>query len=593
MALNGHASTTQHSGMKRSSSSEPPRANKRPSSSEGIAQVTTTAVGQTAPRLIATLKTADRQYRVDDERNPYIHPPRGFDEQFDASRRQPLYTPCRHQWTTQRNQTVLPESGFSAPNQAYRVACFCQQCLWHVDLEIQNTSQPCPKQDFPLHHFTSFTREDEHQEWYKARCSGCAAVLYIHYRQPQLRAAQIDSMTNTDRLLQRLESAKRIDPDRGHAKAAAPIEVLDALGSYIKDAFTSEEEKKIPKQNRRFITSFGEDCRDLLVGLGFKDVGEYWTLPKPDPPDPWAWQLRKKLENTQEELWALMRSLKELEPGLQIEGRKGYNGSMEPFEEDMQLFLSTLEYDKSKVTRRAPNLTLDEQSWYAGLGCLGDMSDDLISFGYDRQVATDSSNMPYYFDCLSAIAKKRNSETLDMKMAVLASEGCYGRKDVLDAYKYFVLNPHDPELTETHIRGVFEARMGSIVKSGQAEAREKLRLIAVARDSKALLDAASDGMYCISLLFSATSCLGLRPWTCALLWLESLHGNRNILFSPSGTSRGLGSGTERGNLGPEECVAVKISDIRTPLVVLVVILRPVISCLPCPSSRACSCVLIC
>merc|ERR1711881_587573 len=102
--------------------------------------------------------------------------------------------------------------------------------------------------------------------------------------------------------------------------------------------------------------------------------------------------------------------------------------------------------------------------------------------------------MPYYFDCLSAIAKKRNSETLDMKMAVLASEGCYGRKDVLDAYKYFVLNPHDPELTETHIRGVFEARMGSIVKSGQAEAREKLRLIAVARDSKALLDAASDAV---------------------------------------------------------------------------------------------------
>ena len=518
MALNGHTNSPQHSGMKRSSSSEPPRANKRPSSSEGTPKVTSTSVGQTAPRLIATIKSADRQHRVENERNPYIHPPRGFDEEFDTSRRQPLYTPCKHYWTTQRSQTILPDHEIATPAQAYRLACFCQQCLWHVDIELQHTAQPCPKEGYPLHHFTNFIRENEHQEWYQARCSGCAATLYIHYRQPRLRAEQIDAMTNTERLAQRLNKAKKNDPDRGHARPAAPIEVLDAMATYLKDALSAdalstEGEKKIPKLNRRFVTSFGEECKDLLVSLGFKDVGEFWTLPRPEPPDPWAWNLRKQLEDTQEELWALMRSLKEHEPGLEIEGRKGYNGNMEPFEEDVQLFLSTMEYDKSKTTRRTPSLTLDEQSWYAGLGCLGDMSDGLIAFGYDRQVATDAGNRAYYFDCLSAIAKKRNSESLDMKMALLASEGAYGRRDVMDAYKYFVLSPHDDDLTDAHIRGVFESRMENIPKAGQTEAREKLRLIGLARGSQALQEAASNGRSCVSLLF-----LGLGSELSYVVW---------------------------------------------------------------------------
>jgi ubiquitin carboxyl-terminal hydrolase 25/28 len=123
------------------------------------------------------------------------------------------------------------------------------------------------------------------------------------------------------------------------------------------------------------------------------------------------------------------------------------------------------------------------------------MSDELISFAYDRQVATDSEHMPYYFDCLSAIAKKRNSEHLDVKIALLASEGCYGQQEVASAYKYFTLDSRQAsELTDSHIRGLFESRIANISKSGEQEAREKLRLIGVSRGSAALLEAASDGM---------------------------------------------------------------------------------------------------
>lgn len=305
-------------------------------------------------------------------------------------------------------------------------------------------------------------------------------------------------MTNTERLWQRLEAAKRNDPDRGHTKPATPIDTLDAMSSYLKDALSSPEEKKIPKLNRRFVTSFGDDSTKLLAELKFEDLGEFWSLPRPDEADPWAWGLRKQLEDTQEELWALMRRLKANDQKVELDGKKGYNGSVEPFEEDVQLFLSTFEYDRTKTTRRAPVLTLDEQSWYAGLGCLGDMSDELVGFAYDRQVATDRDNGPFYYDCLSAIAKKRNSESLDMKLALLASEGCYGRRDVADAYKYFVL---DPSKSDSEIRGTFESRMGSIAASAQSEAREKLRLIGIARNSQALQDAASDGMSIFSLFF--------------------------------------------------------------------------------------------
>jgi ubiquitin carboxyl-terminal hydrolase 25/28 len=243
---------------------------------------------------------------------------------------------------------------------------------------------------------------------------------------------------------------------------------------------------------------------------------------------------------------------------LNIEKLKGYNRNVEPFEEDAQLFLSTFEYDKSKTTRRAPTLTLDEQSWYAGLGCLGDFSDDLVAFGFDRQVATDSETMPYYFDCLTNIAKKRNSETLEMKMVLLASEGCYGRNDVANAYKYFTLDPRQAnELTDEYIRGVFESRLGSIPKASEAEAREKLRLMGVSRGSQALLDAASNGESNISLLFLGwLLCVGwafvtIEPRPCLLAWISLEYAttfyckSTDFALQPCGVLLGVISSLER------------------------------------------------
>lgn len=69
-------------------------------------------------------------------------------------------------------------------------------------------------------------------------------------------------------------------------------------------------------------------------------------------------------------------------------------------------------------------------SCFAALGALGDFSDPLVGFAYDRQ-SEDVANIPYYFDCLSQLAAGRQSEFLSIKVSTLASAGVVGRKVTL------------------------------------------------------------------------------------------------------------------------------------------------------------------
>lgn len=490
--------------MKRAASRDPPQRKRQRSSLDeedeaSRHQVTAAAVGQLAPRLVHTIKTADRQHRLLNERNPYTDPPRGLDERFDASRRQPLSTACKHYWTTKRSQSLLPDTDIIDVKGAYKLTCLCQHCHWHLDLQILHKAEPCPKEGYPLHHFTNFEKAREDKEWYEGRCSGCGAMLHIAYREPFLSSEDIDLLTSETQLQRRCEIAKEKQPEREISTGAKPVLVLDALATYLGDSLVpSDQPKKIPKLNRRFVLSFGEECDELLLKLGFGDDGSHWVLPRPEPAeqsDPWAPETpRKKIEDALEEVWATQRELMRRDPSIDMKTLKGYRPNQQPFDEDVQLFLSTFQYDKSRTVRRMPTLNLEEQAWYAGLGALADFSDDLLSFGFDRQIATDAANAPYYYDCLSNVAKRKGSESLEVKMALLASEGLYGRQEVANAYKYFTLDPLQAgEYTDEYIHGVFESRIGSIASSLETEAREKLRMIGLSRGSKWLVDAAANG----------------------------------------------------------------------------------------------------
>ncbi|TLD20237.1 cysteine proteinase [Venturia nashicola] len=447
--------------------------------------------GQTAPRVVANIKQADRRFKDPLERNPFTDPPRGYNELLDENRKNQRVGSCKHFWTTQTDQSVLPRQERGLKDAKYRISCFCQLCRWHVDVTITLFENSCPSEGEPLHHFAEFAKLDELEEWYEGRCTMCAAVLNIEYREPRLTTEDIALLTDTARLQERLRIAREKDPDRPDLKVTQPVMVLDALATYICDSLQPKEtHREIPRLNRRFLLSFGEDCEPLLRKLQFVQTEASWQLPQPPPEDPWSADLRQYLQDVQEELWATMR--RHMESGQQNR-LKAYHERPPPFDSDIKLLLSTIEYDKSHYVKRATFIPVDEELLHAGLGSLGDFTDELLIYAFEQQIKHDPVGTPYYYDCLAKLADKRKSETLEIKVMMLASEGYFGREDVTKAYKYFSLDAWNASnYTDEYIRNTFEARLGSVQQWQETEMRQMLRIIAMSRGSKSLEGSAAN-----------------------------------------------------------------------------------------------------
>lgn len=128
-------------------------------------------------------------------------------------------------------------------------------------------------------------------------------------------------------------------------------------------------------------------------------------------------------------------------------------------------------------------LTLN--SYYASLGALADFDDSLILFAFSRQVAVDIDNKDYYFECLQDLAAGRQSETLGVQVALLASQGLISKRDAQRAYQYFGINPaHASVIGDEHIIGSFKSRLSDISPMQAEEARKQLRVLGDVRDSE-------------------------------------------------------------------------------------------------------------
>jgi ubiquitin carboxyl-terminal hydrolase 25 len=133
-------------------------------------------------------------------------------------------------------------------------------------------------------------------------------------------------------------------------------------------------------------------------------------------------------------------------------------------------------------------------SYYASLGAVGDFSDALLLFAYERQVLFDPVNSPYYFECLQEIARGRDSESLAMHVMTLASQGRFSRKDIWGAYQYFGIDPrHESYISDESIIGKFQARLPDVSEDQEVIMRQQLRTLGQARQSARLEQAAS---YC-------------------------------------------------------------------------------------------------
>ncbi|KAG9773774.1 cysteine proteinase, partial [Aureobasidium melanogenum] len=158
---------------------------------------------------------------------------------------------------------------------------------------------------------------------------------------------------------------------------------------------------------------------------------------------------------------------------------------------DFARTLSAQNYDK--VSGRNLDSTEEDHPCYASLGALGDFSDRLIAFSYERQAACDPIEGPYYFDCLQDLATGRQSEILITKSATLASQNTLSRKDINQAYKALGIEPRFHEnVDDEEIIGLYKSRWSDSSTAGQSDLKIALKTVGQARNSRYILDTAAD-----------------------------------------------------------------------------------------------------
>ena len=320
---------------------------------------------------------------------------------------------------------------------------------------------------------------------FKCTSPHCLADLVIIFKPPRLTADWITKLTDRYVISTRAERIMAQDSKTYEGMAIpSPATVIQNLSSYIGNALSHPEDgKPIRKANRRFYTSFGDQCTDLFLYLGFVDQDEFWMPPKPqsDSQLPYDDPATILLDDVKQELQTLMSK----------------ESSTTHFVLAEREIKAALACDKYRQTPRARSvdLTIDEHPFYAGLGATADFHDELLGFAYDRQVRCDPQNVPYYLECLQAIAVGRdNSEDLQTKAIIEETEGRISLKDIRQAYANLGLSMKDTELADDTIIGTFQARIADAPRH-EAEMRKYLRNIGQHRSSKRIELVASQGLY--------------------------------------------------------------------------------------------------
>lgn len=128
--------------------------------------------------------------------------------------------------------------------------------------------------------------------------------------------------------------------------------------------------------------------------------------------------------------------------------------------------------------------------FYAALGVVLDVKDDIIKWAHARQRLCNPPDAPYYLQCLSTLGKGRHSEILQFETMRLKSQGEYTTEDIEDSYKKLGINPN--ESNEDLIIGTFHSRLKDSPRQ-ETELREHLRIIGRSRDSNKISGVARKG----------------------------------------------------------------------------------------------------
>ena len=193
---------------------------------------------------------------------------------------------------TKPAQSVLPPpSAQPDASSCYKVASFCTDCRCHLDLLVDFrradlTERSCPNPEYPLHHFRHVPdlpgplgphsqAVQAVQHHFECSSPSCSAKLSIWVKPPRLSARHLSLLTDPAVIRSRVQPVLEAAPDRLRGYAVPePIQVLSNVRQYLSDAMRDPHPKVVNANNKRFMTSLGEPCRDVLEYLGFKSSEE-------------------------------------------------------------------------------------------------------------------------------------------------------------------------------------------------------------------------------------------------------------------------------------------------------------------------------
>ncbi|THW59191.1 cysteine proteinase [Aureobasidium pullulans] len=456
-----------------------------------------TAFGKTAPKFLHDLLRFDPQ-SIHANRNILIDDPPQYDGKARSGPALVLDRgSCKHEYYSHLERCNLPHLDESAQQDTcWKVAASCKKCRLYLTLSIDypesGCKQPCPNQDYPLHHLRHIETNPS-GVGYHFGCSnfGCQALVHVVYEAPVLSKEDVLLLSDGQALSRRYEAVLDNTPDREGVRLANPLDVYTRLKRYVSDSLLeSNARRSFPARNKRFMEAFGTECDSLLLRLGFEkaedgDSEHQWKLPSPKPvhdSDP----LRLTLERLVLELQYLMDDYcaSNAKPN---PSRPSYRDA----KVDLARTLSAQGYDK--VPGRNLASSEADHPCYASLGALGDFSDGLIEYCYERQTTCDPQEGPHYFDCLQDLATGRSSEQLILKSSKLASQNVLSKKDIDQAYKALGIDPdRQKTVGDEEIIGIYKSRWSSSGPTGRSDLKVALRTLGNARSSRPMLDAAAD-----------------------------------------------------------------------------------------------------
>jgi ubiquitin carboxyl-terminal hydrolase 25 len=126
------------------------------------------------------------------------------------------------------------------------------------------------------------------------------------------------------------------------------------------------------------------------------------------------------------------------------------------------------------------------------------MSSTLIIEAYNRQVSTDPHRASHYLNCLKSIGNLRgrpDREVIQQTVMIAYSEGRYTHEDVIQAYKYFGLDPSDPNITEDILIARFYTFLGDTTHEKETETRKQLWRIGDSRRSERIKSIAEESEF--------------------------------------------------------------------------------------------------